>query len=206
MFERPLRSALDHHSDRNEAAGLAARMLEVTDRTMIDVRGLASDGKFMAAVKDVLGFAMPTTPRTSVSGNDLTALWLSVDQWLITAERRRGIALVTKLQEKLQDVHSLIADVSDARTIIRLEGDHVREILNKGTSVDFTSGEYVAGSVRRLLFAQVAALAHVISDRPDVIDLYVFRSYADYAWRYLLAAAKEGARIKLFGKQPATRG
>jgi sarcosine oxidase subunit gamma len=201
MSEHPSRSALAHRSDRSDAAGLSVRMREVSDRAMIDVRGLTSDRKFLAGVQDVLGIGLPKTPRTSASAADLAVLWLSVDQWLITAGRSRATSLADALQEKLKGIHCLIADMSDARAIFQLEGDNVREVLNKGTSVDFTTGEFVAGSVRRLRFAEIAAMVHVVSEHPDVMDLYVFRSYADYAWRFLLATAREGARIKLFGKQ-----
>jgi sarcosine oxidase, subunit gamma len=37
----------------------------------------------------------------------------------------------------------------------------------------------------------------------DVFDIYVFRSYAHYAWDFLRAAAREPARVKLFGRQVA---
>ncbi len=201
MSEVPFRSALAHRSDRNEAVGLSIRMREIGDRAMIDLRGLTSDRRFMAGVQDVIGVPLPKNPRTSVTAGDLAVLWTSIDQWLITAQRARATPLADALREKLQASHCLITDMSDARSIFRLQGDNVREVLNKGTSVDFTSGELGAGVVRRILFAQVAAMVHAVSEGPDVIDLYVFRSYADHAWRYLLATAKEGARISLFGRQ-----
>ncbi|HKG74070.1 MAG TPA: hypothetical protein VKA79_07520, partial [Aestuariivirgaceae bacterium] len=59
------------------------------------------------------------------------------------------------------------------------------------------------GAVRRLRYAEIAALVHVIGREPDVMDLYVFRSYADYAWTYLTTTAREAARIQLFGRQRA---
>ena len=201
MSEPRTASPLAHRSDRGGALGLSVRMREVGDRAMIDMRGLTSERKFMAGAQDVLGFALPKSPRTSASADDVTALWLSVDQWLITAERSRGRTLADALQEKLRGSHCLIADMSDARAIFRLEGDNVREVLNKGSSVDFTSGRHGAGSVRRILFGQCAAMVHVVSEQPDVVDFYVFRSYADHAWRYLLATAREAAHIRLFGKQ-----
>ena len=37
-------------------------------------------------------------------------------------------------------------------------------------------------------------------DKPDTVDLYVFRSYADYTWKWLKATAKPGAVIGLFSK------
>ncbi len=180
-------------------SGLTVSLREIPDRGMIDLRGLASDAAFMAAVRDVLGVALPTTPRTSVSWGDVKVLWLSVDQWLILSSRPRTHELLANLRAALQGVHSLAVDVSDMRAVIRMEGEGCREILMKGTSLDLLSGEYTPGTCRRMRFAEIAALLHVVED--GVFDVYVFRSYAHYAWEFLTTAGRQGAHIRLFGAQ-----
>lgn len=182
-----------------EASGLAIRLREIPERGMIDLRGGASDRKFMNAAKDVLGLDLPKNPRTSTSWGDIRVLWLSVDQWLILCPRNKVPDLLASLGKRLHGLHSFAVDVSDMRAILRLEGEGIREVLLKGTSLDLLSDDYAPGAVRRLRFAEIAALLHVVEE--DIIDLYVFRSYAEYAWDFLCAAAREGSEIKLFGKQ-----
>lgn len=179
--------------------GLAVSLREIPDRGMIDLRGLASDVKFMAAVKEVLGTNLPEQPRSSVAWGDIKALWLSIDQWLILCPRSKVVSLLADLRKALTGIHSLAVDVSDMRAVIRMEGEGSREVLMKGSSLDLLSGEYGAGTVRHMRFAEIAALLHVVED--DVFDIYVFRSYAYYAWEFLLATAREPAKIRLFGKQ-----
>ena len=191
-YESPLAHAL-------AATGLAISIREIPDRGMIDLRGLASDGDFMGAVQGVLGVALPTDPRTSVSWGDIKVLWLSVDQWLILSTRNKAQELLANLRAALKGIHSLAVDVSDMRAVIRLEGEGCREVLMKGTSLDMLSGEYKPGTCRRMRFAEIAALLHVVEDQ--VFDVYVFRSYAHYAWEFLCATARESARVKLFGAQ-----
>lgn len=103
------------------------------------------------------------------------------------------------LRPHIAGIHALAVDVSDMRAVIRLEGEGGRDVLMKGCSLDLLSGEYGPGTVRRMRFAEIAALLHVIEE--DVFDVYVFRSFADYAWDYLLTTAREPAKIRLFGKQ-----
>jgi sarcosine oxidase subunit gamma len=182
-----------------EATGLSVRLREIPERGMIDLRGLASDRRFMTAAKDVLGLELPREPRTSVTWGDMRVLWLSVDQWLVLAPRSRVPELVQTLRQKLERVHSLVVDVSDMRAILRIEGEGAREVLLKGCSLDLLSDEYKPGTVRRMRFAEIAALLHVVED--DVFDVYVFRSYAEYAWDFLAAAARPGSEVRLFGKQ-----
>jgi sarcosine oxidase subunit gamma len=191
-------SALRH---REAPDDLAVGLREIVNRGMIDMRGLAGDAKFMAAAKEVLGLDLPTMPRTSVSSGDVQALWLSVDQWLILCPKTQTGELVATLRKALDGIHSLAVDVSDMRAIIRLEGDGARALLLKGSSLDLLSSDYGAGMVRRLRFAEIAALLHIVSEKPDVIDLYVFRSYANYAWDWLLANGRAAAAIKPFGRQ-----
>ena len=188
-------SALAH---RPAPDNLSISMREISERGMIDLRGLASDQKFMAAVKSVIGFDLPKTPRTSATWGDLKALWLSPDQWMILCTRSKTTALLAELNAALGKIHSLAVDVSDMRAIIRLEGEGVRETLMKGSSLDLISNDYKAGAVRRMRFAEIAALLHVVEE--NVIDVYVFRSYAEYTWAFLTKAARKGSELRLFKK------
>ncbi len=180
--------------------GLSVSIREIPDRGMIDLRGLASDADFMSAVRGVLGVALPTEPRTSASWGDVKVLWLSVDQWLILSTRSKAQDLLLGLRSALSGIHSLAVDVSDMRAVIRMEGEGCREILLKGTSLDLLDPEYRPGCCRRTRFAEIAALLNVVEE--NVFDIYVFRSYARYAWDFLCATAREPAKVKLFGAQP----
>jgi len=196
MTELYSESALSHvAAPQNLSVGLR----EITGRGMIDLRGLASDRKFMTAAKGVLGIDLPKKHRTTASWGDSKVLWLSIDQWLILCPHARVAELLAKLRNALAGIHALAVDVSDMRAVIRLEGGGCREILMKGCSLDLLNGEYVPGTVRRMRFAEIAALLHVVE--ADVFDIYIFRSYAHYAWEFLLVTAREPAKVKLFGKQ-----
>lgn len=198
MSEPVYTSPLAHVADNGQTGNLSISMSEVSDRGMIDLRGEAGSVKFRQAAKAALGVDLPLKPRTSAVKGDVTVLWLSIDQWLVCCPRNEAGAMVDKLRENLGALHSLAVDVSDARAILRLEGDNVREVLMKGSSVDFTLPDYKAGLVRRLVFAEIAALAHIVADKPCTIDIYVFRSYADYTWKWIQATAKPAATIGLF--------
>ncbi len=174
---------------------------EVENLGMIDLRGDANDKKFIAAIKKVLGCTLPTKPRTATNLKGINCLWLSPDQWLITCTAKKTGAILADLDKALSGIHSLVVDVSDMRSVISLKGDGAKEVLMKGTSVDLTLTECKAGYVRRLLFAEQAALIHVVSQKPDCIDLYVFRSYADYVWKWLAMTSKPAAKVELFTKQ-----
>jgi sarcosine oxidase subunit gamma len=195
MLEPVFESAL---AQRAAPTNTYVDLREITTRGMVDLRGLASDRKFMAAAKAALGVDLPKAPRTSNSFGDVKVLWLSPDQWLILCARDKAPALTAELQAALAGIHSLAVDVSDMRTIIRLEGEGCREVMMKSTSLDFTDEDFAPGYVRRVRFAEIAALFNIVE--ANVIDVYVFRSYANYAWDFLLKAARKGSEVGLFKK------
>lgn len=196
MSELHVESPLGHVSPPQ---GLAVSLREIAGRGMIDLRGLTSDAAFMSAAHDALGFALPTEPRSSASWGDVRVLWLSVDQWLILSTRSKAHEILATLRGTLQGIHSLAVDVSDMRAVIRLEGEGCREVLMKGTSLDLLAAEVKPGFCRRMRYAEIAALLHVVED--NVFDIYVFRSYAHYTWQFLCTTAKQAAKVKLFGAQ-----
>jgi len=182
---------------RAPARDSVVSIAEVTDRGMIDLRGHLADAAFGKAAKTVLGLALPDMPRTSASHGALSVLWLSLDQWLITCPRGETAAVTAALQAELKGVHALVVDVSDMRAILRVTGPGAAEVLMKGTSADLTLQDGRPGAVRRMRFAEIAALAYALPGG-EGFDLYVFRSYAEYALQYLEAAARPAAAIRLF--------
>ena len=193
--------ALSHRNQDSESQNLLIDMRERVDVGMIDLRGKADDKAFMKNAAAVLGVELPIEPRTCSKKGEVNVLWLSIDQWLITLPLKSRDALLSKLTKKLSRNLSLVCDVSDARSIIRLTGDQVREVLIKGCSFDATLPEFAPGTVRRMLFAEVAALSHFVDSNPDIVDLYVFRSYANYVWEWLLQTAHEDTHLGLFQAQ-----
>ena len=193
MADLHFESALAH---RSAPDNLSISMREISERGMIDLRGSMTDKKFMSAAKSALGVELPKVPRTSTAFGDVQVLWLSTDQWLVLTGRARVGALLSDLRKSFGSIHSLAVDVSDMRAIIRLDGEGVRETLMKGSTLDLISEDYAPGNVRRMRFAEIAALLHVVEQ--NVIDIYVFRSYADYTWEFLIKAARKGSEVKLF--------
>ena len=182
---------------------LFVSITKIFDRGMIDLRGDPNDSSFESAVASVLAVSLPRLPRSSVASGELSVLWLSVDQWLVLCPRTAASEIAGKLKKAVAGLPSLVVEVSDARAVLRLQGHGVRELVMKGSPVDLTATDFRKGSVRRLRFGELAAMIHMVGEAPDVIDLYVFRSYAVFAWEWLIATSGEAAQVRLFQPQAA---
>jgi sarcosine oxidase subunit gamma len=184
----------------------SARMSEIVieelrDRGMIDLKGDPSVPGFRDGVAAVLGLDLPLEPRSSATKGSTTVLWLSVDQWLITLPYDEAAQTAARLHAALAKHHALVVDLSDARAIFRISGLGAREVAMKGASADLTHKDYRAGTVRRLSFAELAAMVHVVSDTPEILDLYVFRSVGHHVRQFLETAARPESRVVLWGRE-----
>lgn len=190
------------HRDMPEQEGVLIEIVDASDTGVIDLRLGEADAGGRATAAKVLGFALPEAPRTSAGDGNWSCLWMSTDQWLLVGPRGDVQASINRLSDALTGFSHALTDVSDMRAILRVRGDAVRPVLAKCMPIDVHTSEWAPGFVRRVTFGEIAAALHVRATGPDEVDILVFRSYADYALRWLEEAAETGRRLTLFAAEP----
>lgn len=190
---------LAHRTALTAPGAAVVNISAISDRAMIDLRISKDDAATRKAFEKALGIALPLNPRTSATTGGVAVLWLSLDQWLVVVDEADRETRLAALKKVAQRRFAMVTDLTDARAIIQLSGDGAAEIIMKGASADLT--RVPKGTVRRMNFAGIAAMVHVAGASPLVLDLYVGRSYGDYAWSWLAQAARPGAGLRVFGAQ-----
>ncbi|WP_259782280.1 sarcosine oxidase subunit gamma [Aestuariispira ectoiniformans] len=171
-------------------AGSNVRMEERPFVGKVTLRGNPEDKKFLKAVEDVLGVALPLKPCSFNSGATYTAYWVGPDEWQIYTPEDGQNALVTALRAALEGMHSQVVDVSDYYVVIRISGPAAREVLMKGSPLDVHPRAFQAGQVRGTRFANATIQLSQVDDAPT-FDVQIRWSFAEYLWNYFLEAAKE---------------
>jgi sarcosine oxidase, subunit gamma len=186
-----------------EPARLRPRGVRLAERQglgKIDLRGDPQDRAFMAAVGRVLDLLLPGEPCTSARKEQIAALWLGPDQWLVTCPAEDVPALIDSLREALADIHAAITDVTDGRVAFRVAGPSARDVLARGCPLDLHPRAFAFGSCAQSLLAKAAVLIHLLEDDPErgpSFDVYVARSFAHYLWLWLEDAGREyGVQIE----------
>jgi sarcosine oxidase, subunit gamma len=170
------------------------RLGERQDLGKIALRGDAQDRAFMAAVGRVLDLLLPTEPCTSAATEQIGALWLGPDEWLLTCPASDVTALVGALRAALAEVHAAVTDLTDGRVAFRVAGPSARDVLAKGTPLDLHARAFPPGSCAGSLLAKATVLIHLLDDDPErgaSFDVYVARSFAHYLWMWLEDAGRE---------------
>jgi sarcosine oxidase subunit gamma len=177
-----------------DAASAQVRMGEAPFRGQLVVRGDAAKKSFRDAVEKAVGCAVPREPNTVSGPADLSAgariLWLGPDEWLAVSEPGGEVAMADRLVEALGRQHTAVVDVSESRTVITLGGPKAWETLAKGCSIDLHPRVFAAGRCAQTGLARAHAILHKVTDDP-LFEIYVHRSFAEYAWLWLEDAAKE---------------
>lgn len=156
----------------------------------VDPTGPAAD-----AVAAHLGVALPI-PNTWVRGETTTVIWLGPDEWLVTSPFTTPEALDAGLRAAVGSHGGAVVDVSAQRTTLRLRGEHARDVLATGCSLDLHPSAFPAGSAAQttvgLAGVVLLALDAGATDRGATdFRLVVRSSFARYLATWLLDAAVE---------------
>ena len=170
-------------------------MIKVADAGlmgMITLRGDLSSAEMAKAVKGATGNAMPAQ-RQCVTGAKGATAWMSPDELLLMVDYASVDAIIAKLEKALSGIHSLVANVSDARAVYDLNGAVIRDVLAKGSPADMSSDALPVGEVRRTRIAQLAVAFWFTDD--DTARLVCFRSVAGYVMDWLENASETGTEV-----------
>lgn len=167
---------------------------------MIMLRGDLVAPAITEAVRAVTGQAVPGPRRIAVRADAAGlqgAAWMSPDEALLFVPSAGVREAVARLQAALAQEFALVADISDARAMFRLQGRGWREVLARLCPVDFAPAAFGPGDFRRTRAAQVAAAVWAEAD--DAARLICFRSVAGYMADLLRNAADPAFETGLYG-------
>jgi len=173
-----------------QSAQVALTLREWPFRGHLNLRGQPDEAAFVQAVQAAAGAALPLTPNTVATGNDVTALWLGPDEWLLVTAPEGQRELEQALNDKLDDLFAAVTDVSSYYTTIEVAGSAAADLLARGTALDLHPRAFHTGACAQTLLAKTAATIVKTADTP-VFEVIVRVSFADYLWRWL----QDGAAV-----------
>lgn len=165
------------------------KLERLIDVACINIRGDNTDADFQSAVRDICKVELPADANTVV-GAERKIFWLGPDEWILVGSDARMAGLARELTEKLRAQHAAINDVSGGQVSYRLLGDHARQLLAKGCTLDLHPDVFGPGQCAQTGLAKAGILLCPLADKAG-FDLFVRRSFADYLWQWLLRAGRE---------------
>ena len=159
-------------------------------RGLLLLRGNGASTAFRKAVVAVLGVEPAIEPLTAVSKRGVSMLWLGPDEWLVASPERRVERIERDLRDALRPQHAAVTDISHSRTILSLSGPAAPAVLAKGCPLDLHPRVFGPGRCAQSRLARCQVLIHQTTAAP-VFEIHVQRSFAQYAWTWLMDAGEE---------------
>ena len=162
------------------------KIQEISFVNKINLRIDPNNREYMAICGKILDIILPTKPNTYSKNNDLKAVWLSPDEWLIVNTNTNNLS--DKLKSKLNTMDTSVTDVSENRTIIRISGLQIYKLLSKFLVLDLESNLPNESSCAQTLFVKVPVLLVRNNDNKQIpeIDIFTNRSHANYIYNLIV--------------------
>jgi sarcosine oxidase, subunit gamma len=113
---------------------------------------------------------------------------LGPDEWLLQSTSSRSPGAECRLRPAIGSELAAVVDVSSGYAVLELTGPRVREVLRKGCPLDVHPRVFRVGQCAQTHFFKAGIILRPID--PDVYELVVRRSFADYTVQMLLDAAE----------------
>ncbi len=146
---------------------------------------LRAEDKAIAGLGKALGLSLPKKPGTSVTKNDISALWIGPDEWLILGGE--GSDLEARLNKVKTGLYSAVA-VNHRNTAITVSGANVVNALNGGCPRDLSLAAFPIGNCGRTIIGKAEVVLWRLSQ--DSFHVECWRSFSDYVWKYLVDSAR----------------
>lgn len=165
-----------------------AKIIEQPPRGLLNLRGAENISR---RFNNVLGLELPQTPNTATANDDITAMWLGSDEWLIKTDDGKEPVLSAALLDVVKGQHAAVTVVSDAYMIFTVSGNDARAVLNQGTGIDLHPRSFGPGTCVRTSLGKTGVILHQLDDKPSY-DVYAWRSYTNYLSLWMDKAAGAG--------------
>ena len=155
------------------------------------IRGKTKE--FITAIGKNSNMLLPTEPNTSTSGETLTALWLSPDEWMLisnetVSEESNTYQVEDELIKNISKVKlGAVTDVSDQFVMLNIKGSKVFDLFATGSPFNFNDFRNKKGSVIQTILAHIDVIIH--HKEINEVNLFVRRSFSQHLHSWMSDSA-----------------
>ena len=162
---------------------------EIADSGLIRLQTFHRGVGSVENVAEALGMSLPG-PGEVLASDAITVYWSSPGEWIIRVPIGSEQEQLVSLQSRFEGLFAVVTLMTDSRVTLELSGVMARDVLARGSSVDFHPS--VFGN-NRCLSTRLAGvpimLAH--SAQHDTYLLFACRSTAHYLLDWFLASSED---------------
>ena len=172
----------DHHK-KNESDLL--KISELKNLTIIQLVQYKKSKVNIDGVKiDSLEF--PKQSSQVNSNKETRILWSGPRTWLILSNKEN---ILDNVKKNCNEVDFAVTDLSQSRAVIQIKGQQAREVLKKGSPINFN--EFNVNSCVGTVFSGITIVIDLVSEDPDTFNLLTLRSFGESFYHHITDSALE---------------
>ena len=172
----------DHHK-KNEVDLL--RFSEIKNLSLIQVVQYKKSKVNINDVK-IESLEIPTQSSSVKSNKEIRILWNAPRSCLVLSSKENIIEVIRK---SCKETDFAITDISHSRAIIQIQGIQAKEVLKKGSPVNFN--DFGVNKCVGTVFHGITIVIDSISNDPDTFNILVLRSFGESFYHHITDAALE---------------
>ena len=137
-------------------------------------------------VINVDGIKFPEKSSTVNFNEKTRILWNAPRTWLILSSKE---SIIETIRKNCKETDFAITDISHSRAVIQIQGEQAKEILKKGSPINFN--ELGVNQCVGTAFHGITILIDSISNDPDTFNLLVLRSFGESFYHHITDSALE---------------
>ena len=172
-----------NHHKKNEVDLL--RFSEVKNLSIIQ---LVQYKKSKININDIKieNLEIPTQSSNVKSNKETRILWSAPRTWLILSSKEN---IIEKIKKSCNEAEFAITDISHSRAIIQIQGNQAKEVLKKGSPINFNV--FDVNKCVGTTFHGITIIIDSISIHPETFNLLVLRSFGESFYHHITDAALE---------------
>jgi len=172
----------DHH--KKEEKDLL-RIAEIKDLAIIQVVQYKKSNIKLESVK-IKNLKFPLENLQVSSDSETRILWNAPRTWLIISRDRN---IIETIKKNCDEKNFAVTDISHSRAIIQIKGSQAREVLKKGSPINFN--EFKVNECAGTVYHGITIIVDSISDNPDTYNLLTLRSFGESFYYHITDSALE---------------
>ena len=172
----------DHHK-KNESD-----LLEISEVKHLRVIQVVQykRSKIQLSTIQIEDLKLPIENSRVLSNKETRILWNAPKTWLVISSKEN---IVETIKEKCNIENFALTDISHSRAVIKIKGLQAKEILKKGSPINFN--EFKKNNCAGTVFHGINIVIDSIDNNPETYHLLTLRSFGESLYHHVTDAALE---------------
>ncbi len=172
----------DHHK-KDESD-----LLNITEKKKLKIFQIVKYKKQSIELKNIKidELDIPLQNLKVAANKETRILWNAPRTWLVISSKEN---IFENIKKNCNEENFAITDISHSRAVIQIKGLYAREILKKGSPINFN--EFEKNNCASTIFHGISILIDLVDDNPDTFNVFTLRSFGESLYHHITDSALE---------------